>query len=201
MKLFLLTYLILFYGIAFFWRSYRIWRRTGINPYRLQNEEGMAGFLARVYRLVSVAIAVVILIYVFAGDLYLYLTPIVWLQGDVVTAVAVPLLLISFIWILIAQSQMGRSWRIGIDDENQTELVTQGVFRVSRNPIFLGMRLNLLGLFLILPNALTLAIWLLGDAAIQLQVFLEEDYLTRTHGASYQKYQAATARYMGFPKA
>lgn len=201
MKLFLLTYLILFYGIAFFWRSYRIWRRTGINPYRLQNEKGMAGFLARVYRLVSVAIAVVILIYVFAGDLYLYLTPIVWLQGDVVTAVAVPLLLISFIWILIAQSQMGRSWRIGIDDENQTELVTQGVFRVSRNPIFLGMRLNLLGLFLILPNALTLAIWLLGDAAIQLQVFLEEDYLTRTHGASYQKYQAATARYMGFPKA
>lgn len=201
MKLFLLTYLILFYGIAFFWRSYRIWRRTGINPYRLQNEEGMAGFLARVYRLVSVAIAVVILIYVFAGDLYLYLTPIVWLQGDVVTAVAVPLLLISFIWILIAQSQMGRSWRIGIDDENQTELVTQGVFRVSRNPIFLGMRLNLLGLFLILPNALTLAIWLLGDAAIQLQVFLEEDYLTRTHGASYQKYQAATARYLGFPKA
>lgn len=201
MKLFLLTYLILFYGIAFFWRSYRIWRRTGINPYRLQNEEGMAGFLARVYRLVSVAIAVVILIYVFAGDLYLYLTPIVWLQGDVVTAVAVPLLLISFIWILIAQSQMGRSWRIGIDDENQTELVTQGVFRVSRNPIFLGMRLNLLGLFLILPNALTLAIWLLGDTAIQLQVFLEEDYLTRTHGASYQKYQAATARYLGFPKA
>lgn len=95
---------------------------------------------------------------------------------------------------------MGRSWRIGIDEENKTELVTAGMFRVSRNPIFLGMRLNLLGLFLILPNAVTLAIWLLGDVAIQLQVFLEEEFLQQAHGTAYQQYQATTARYLGIPR-
>lgn len=78
LKLFLFAYLILFYGIAFFWRSYRIWRVTGINPYRLKNEEGMHGFLARMYRLVSVTVAVVILC--FCGCFICVLNPD-WLAG------------------------------------------------------------------------------------------------------------------------
>ena len=200
LKLILFVYLILFFGLTFVWRSYQIWRKTGINPYRLKNEAGMHGFLTGVYRLVAVGVAVVILIYVFADSLYAYLTPITWLVNPTVTAVGLALLLVSFVWILIAQSQMGRSWRIGIDDENKTELVTRGVFRISRNPIFLGIRLNLLGLFLILPNAVTLVIWLVGEVAIQLQVFLEEDYLSQVHGTTYQQYQVMTSRYLGFPK-
>jgi protein-S-isoprenylcysteine O-methyltransferase Ste14 len=34
--------------------------------------------------------------------------------------------------------QMGDSWRIGIDQEQKTSLVRHGVFKLSRNPIFLG---------------------------------------------------------------
>lgn len=196
----LLIYVILFYGIAFFWRSYRTWRETGINPYRLSKQEGIHGFLARLYRLVSVSIVITILIFVFADNLYAYLTPIQWLVNPYVTAVGLSLLLVSFVWILIAQSQMGRSWRIGIDEENETHLVTDGVFRISRNPIFLGIRLNFVGFFLVLPNAVTLAIWLLGDAAIQMQVFLEEEYLQNAHGSAYKQYQATTSRYIGIPK-
>jgi protein-S-isoprenylcysteine O-methyltransferase Ste14 len=32
---------------------------------------------------------------------------------------------------------MGNSWRIGIDEEKDSALVESGVFRRSRNPIFL----------------------------------------------------------------
>ena len=37
------------------------------------------------------------------------------------------------------------SWRAGIDEGQKTELVTDGVYRVSRNPAFLGFDLLYLG--------------------------------------------------------
>ncbi len=103
---------------------------------------------------------------------------------------------ISLIWIAAAQAQMGSSWRIGIDTQNQTKLVQTGLFRLSRNPIFLGMRLNLLGLFLVLPNAVTLVILLLGDALIQIQVRLEETHLSEAHGEGYQAYCQQVRRWL-----
>ena len=65
---------------------------------------------------------------------------------------------VSLLWMLIAQAQMGASWRVGIDSANRTELVSKGLFTISRNPIFLATRLALLGFFLVAPNAATLAV-------------------------------------------
>lgn len=200
MKLFILVYLILFYGLAFFWRSYVTWRATGVNPYRLTQTDGLMSFLGRLYRLASLGSVAAVFLYSLAPtSWYAYLGPLTWLEGSAVTAVGVTLLVLAFIWVLVAQVHMGNSWRIGIDEENETTLVTGGLFRFSRNPIFLGMRLNLLGLFLVIPNALTLTLWLLGDVAVQMQVFLEEEYLQREHGDAYRQYQAVTPRYLGLP--
>ena len=196
MKPFLFIYLISFYGIAFFWRSYRTWQETGINPYKLDKQKGVHGFLATCYQLLSIGVAGTILIYVFAGNLYDYLTPIQWLIHPAITTVGMALLLVSFAWIIIAQRQMGRSWRIGIDSEHKTDLVTQGVFSISRNPIFLGMRLNLAGLFFVLPSAVTLTTWLLGDVLLQIQVHIEEDHLKQLHGDTYTQYTHQVRRWL-----
>ena len=67
---------------------------------------------------------------------------------------------------------------------------------MSRNPIFLGMRLTLLGLFLILPNAFTLVVMVAGDLLMQIQVRLEEDFLTKTHGETYLNYCKRTRRWI-----
>lgn len=200
MKLFLLTYLVLFYGIAFFWRSYRTWRTTGINPYRLAQADGLMGFLGRLYRLVSLGVLSAVLLYSLAPpDWNIYLGPLLWLENGVATAVGLILLVAAFILVLLAQAHMGNSWRIGIDDEHATTLVTDGIFRYSRNPIFLGMCLNLLGLFLLIPNAITLASCLVGGVAVHAQVFLEEQHLRQQHTTAYAQYQAITPRYLGLP--
>ena len=65
----------------------------------------------------------------------------------------------------------------------------QGVFGLSRNPIFLGMMLTLAGLFLVIPNALTLLTFVTGVVLIQIQVRLEEEILARTHGGEYTEYR------------
>ncbi|MCB0037558.1 MAG: hypothetical protein KDE51_26185, partial [Anaerolineales bacterium] len=131
MKLFVLVYLILFYGLAFFWRSYVTWRATGINPYRLRQQAGLVGFLGRLYRIISIGLVLAVSIYSLApANWYPYLVPLPWLEARPITIIGVVLLVVALIWVLIAQAQMGASWRIGIDEENQTDLVTHGVFRI-----------------------------------------------------------------------
>ena len=72
----------------------------------------------------------------------------------------------------------------------------KGVFRFSRNPIFLGMMLTLLGLFLVIPNALTLLTLVMGVVLIQIQVRLEEEFLARTHGEAYIEYKQHVRRWL-----
>jgi protein-S-isoprenylcysteine O-methyltransferase Ste14 len=196
LRTFLLVYLILFFGGAMIWPSYRTWKATGVNPYRLHNQTGVAGFVGAAFRLTLLAIITVVLVYVFAEVIYVYLTPIQWLDSPLLRTIGLALLVVSAVWVIIAQFHMGKSWRIGIDDEHATPLVTRGVFGLSRNPIFLGMRLMLGGLFLVLPNAVTLAIWLLGDALIRIQVYLEEGHLLKLHGQDYENYRQHVRRWV-----
>lgn len=196
LKFFLPIYLLSWFALAFALRSYLIWKRTGRNPYRLGNTDNAHDFIGVLFRLTMIVCASGVLIYSLSSDLYRFLAPIIWLQHPVLVMIGVALLLVSFVWILVAQQQMGDSWRIGIDDETKTPLVREGVFRLSRNPIFLGMRINLLGLFLILPNAVTLTVLVLGDTLMQIQVRLEEEYLARMHGQNYEQYRRLTRRWI-----
>ena len=83
-----------------------------------------------------------------------------------------------------------------IDTEHRTELVQSGVFKISRNPIFVGMMMTLLGLFLVTPNVATLITLLVGVILIGIQVRLEEEYLTRTHGEKYLEYRSSVRRWI-----
>jgi protein-S-isoprenylcysteine O-methyltransferase Ste14 len=182
------AYLLIYFSTAFFWRSYRVWKTTGINPFVLGGTDSAHDFIGRMFKLVFALIAGVVLVYSLSGSVYKYLLPISWLEHSGLKIAGLILLLLSLVWTLLAQSQMGESWRIGIDAKRKTELVRKGVFRFSRNPIFLGMAVTLLGLFLIIPNALTLLILILGVVLIQIQVRLEEEYLRQVHGEQYIEY-------------
>ena len=103
--------------------------------------------------------------------------------------------MLSLGWTVLAQIQMGNSWRIGIDEEKETALVQSGLFRFSRNPIFLGMIVTLAGVFLIIPNALTLLFLVLGFVLIQIQVRLEEEFLAQAHGTEYENFQREGRRW------
>lgn len=91
---------------------------------------------------------------------------------------------------------MGDSWRIGIDEEKKTEFVQAGLFRFSRNPIFLGMIVTLIGVFFTIPNALTLLFLALGFILIQIQVRLEEEFLSKILNEEYTEYLRAVRRWL-----
>jgi protein-S-isoprenylcysteine O-methyltransferase Ste14 len=97
--------------------------------------------------------------------------------------------------VLKGQADMGSSWRIGQDSSETTDLVTTGLFRWTRNPIFLGMLLFWAGISLAAPNVVTIASTIVAFAAIEVQVRLvEEPHLIKSHGRAYQRYASTAGR-------
>jgi protein-S-isoprenylcysteine O-methyltransferase Ste14 len=196
LKYFLPLYLVAYFGAAFFWRSFMVWKRTGVNPIVFKGSDNAHDFIGQVFKLLFALVVAVVLAYAFWPELYLYLGPVGWLDHKSLKWAGVALLLGSLVWTVLAQAQMGESWRIGIDQQHKTTLIRSGVFGLSRNPIFLGMMLTLLGLFLVIPNAATLLTFVLGVVLIQIQVRLEEEFLARTHGEEYTKYRRQVRRWI-----
>jgi protein-S-isoprenylcysteine O-methyltransferase Ste14 len=137
-----------------------------------------------------------LLAYCLTPRIYPFTVPIEWLQHSVLRWVGVGLLLLSLFWIILAQRQMGESWRIGINRDHAPMLVKKGVFKISRNPIFLGMITTLLGLLSVLPNGLTLLSFVVGVVLISIQVRLEEEYLLTRHVDEYAEYRRRVRRWI-----
>jgi protein-S-isoprenylcysteine O-methyltransferase Ste14 len=94
-----------------------------------------------------------------------------------------------------AQLAMGASWRIGVDESESTDLVTDGPFALVRNPIYSGVIPLVAGLVLLAP-AVSLAAFAAMVAALEIQVRLvEEPHLRRVHGEAYARYAARTGRF------
>ncbi len=192
----LLIYFTLFVGLTFILPTYRVWKLTGTNPYKLGSSDSAHDYVGRNFRGVLFACALVIIVFAFLPGIYQFLLPIRYLESTALTIIGQILLFVALFWVMTAQVHMQKSWRIGIDEDVKTELVQTGLFRFSRNPIFLGMRIMLLGFFLTMPNAITLTVLVAGEFLIQIQVRLEEEFLARAHGNSYLAYQKQVRRWI-----
>jgi protein-S-isoprenylcysteine O-methyltransferase Ste14 len=193
---FLPIYLVVFFAVAFVWRTLSVKKLTGVNPYVLGKGDNAHDLIGSIFRVTILLVFVAVAFNTISGDHYKLVAPLDWMESDGLRWAAIAILLVSLVWVALAQVQMGKSWRIGIDKENKTDLVETGIFSLSRNPIFLGMRAMLFGLFLMIPNALTLLTWILGDVLMQIQVRLEEEFLRSVHGDGYQDYKSRVRRWI-----
>ena len=99
--------------------------------------------------------------------------------------------------VFLAQLGMGASWRIGVSDDQNTDLVTTGWFSLVRNPIYSAMIAGWTGFALMVPTWLSIAAVFVIAAGLELQVrTVEEPYLTRTHGARYREYASRVGRFL-----
>ncbi|HMZ47312.1 isoprenylcysteine carboxylmethyltransferase family protein [Flavobacterium filum] len=194
LKIYLPIYLLLYLLVAFVIPTYRTYKKTGINPVTFGKSENAHDYIGFVMKILIALLFFSVLIFSIFQNFYLYLCPIHFLQNSIVQLIGLVLIHFSLIWISVAQFQMSNSWRIGIDENNRTELVTTGIFSISRNPIFLGMILSVLGLFLITPNAIMFCLTFTTYIIIQIQIRLEEEFLERQHTKNYINYKQKTRR-------
>ena len=89
-----------------------------------------------------------------------------------------------------------QSWRMGIDTKNPGDLITRGIFRLSRNPIFLFIDLYFWGTFMIYSTLFFLVMAVLTCGVLHYQIIKEERFLTEQYKDAYAAYTAKTGRYL-----
>lgn len=93
---------------------------------------------------------------------------------------------------------MRDSWRAGVSEQERTELVTDGIYRISRNPAFLGFDLVYIGILLMFFNPALLAFSAFAIGMLHLQIVkVEEPFLLSSFGTPYREYQTHVNRYLG----
>ncbi|KOY52236.1 methyltransferase family protein [Polaribacter dokdonensis] len=192
----LFAYFILYFLLVFVVRSLLLWQRTGVNPLTFNKKDDAHGYNGKIYTFISFLELMVVGVYAFKIEWYKYLLSFWYLENEVLFKIGWVFLILSLIVVWFSQTQMANSWRIGIDEKNKTELVTSGMFSISRNPIFLGIMIANIGLFLVIPDAFTLLIISLSVISINTQIRLEEDFLKQEFGNEYLKYRKKVRRWL-----
>lgn len=88
------------------------------------------------------------------------------------------------------------SWRVGIPEE-KTALVTNGLYRWSRNQAFVGFDLLYLSICLMFFNIPLLLISAWAAIMLHLQILQEEHHMHQMCGEAYDAYKKHTFRYFG----
>ena len=177
-------------------RSFWLWRTAGINPYVIDHSDPTHRFIAYVF------LAVVAGLVLYFGALAFWPAfengagLLAWAAGDVTRWASIASMSFATLWTACAQFGMGKSWRIGIPQGEAPPLRMRGPFAVSRNPIFLGMLLFVLGMTLWSPSAMTIALFVATYIALEVQIRGEESYLERMHGGAYRAYRARVRRWI-----
>jgi protein-S-isoprenylcysteine O-methyltransferase Ste14 len=116
------------------------------------------------------------------------------------TRLAAFLALIGAAVVIVAQVQMGRAWRVGVREGDAPLFVSHGLFRFSRNPIFLGM------ILVSLSAAIASATWwgwvalMLFIASCIVQVRIEESHLEASFGDAYRAFRRQVPRWLGLAR-
>lgn len=169
-------------------------RRTGDTGFRgFHGTPGSAEWWAGIL----FAVAVVVGLLAPIADLVGVLEPVDALDRSGLRGSGAVLAAAGVVGTLFAQLGMGDSWRVGVDPDERTALVTGGPFALVRNPIFTAMLVTAFGLALMVPNALAVigAVGLLVGLELHVRL-VEEPYLSRVHGDTYRRYADRVGRFL-----
>lgn len=100
------------------------------------------------------------------------------------------------ILFIIAFMTLKNSWRAGIDENQKTDLVTEGIYRFSRNPAFVGFDLIYIGCVLAVGNIWMVIFAVFSIVIMHLQILEEEKHLQKMFGQPYAEYKKKVRRYL-----
>lgn len=118
--------------------------------------------------------------------------------SNIWTVLGVILLILGVSLFIGSMVSMGNSWRVGVDEQTTTALVNKGLFKISRNPTFLGFDLMFFGLLFVQFNVYTIILIAINVAGFHFLILKEEKYLEDTHKEDYRNYKKSVPRYLFF---
>lgn len=107
------------------------------------------------------------------------------------------LTLLGTMIFLTAFFHLGSSIRLLLPKHNErTQLMTDGWYAHSRNPLYFGLHVSMIGWTLIFPNVLVVVTLVIFLANQHFRILLEEDFLEEQFGDEYRDYKKQVRRYI-----
>ena len=129
---------------------------------------------------------------VFSGDL---LPTINTLFVSIIGAI---LSWIGGFFIISSYFNLGLSTRLFLAVRSETtQLITKGFYSISRNPLYFGLNISLIGFFFIIPTWLILCFTIIFLVNQHLRIRTEEKELELRFGNDYLQYKQRVRRYLG----
>ena len=187
-KLISVASLIAFYGCYFI--KMFLQKKQGIQTDQIGKDKvGFVKFVEVTMKVAAVLVFVAGLVSIFIGTNYGSVT--VRVMGAAISVVG------TFVFIAAVQT-MRDSWRAGVSKTDKTELVTKGIYQISRNPAFLGFDLLYIGTLLMFFNWILCILTVFAIIMYHLQIVnVEEEFLLATFGNEYRQYKQKVCRYIG----
>lgn len=188
MKLITISLMAMFYVCYF--AKMMSQRKQGIATDQLgKGKQGFTKFIELTLKVTTYVLPVIqiISIFMYAGAMHISIR----IVGIILTAAGV----LAFI---LSVAQMKDNWRAGVQREEKTNLVTTGIYSVSRNPAFLGFDLMYIGILLSFFNWYLCVVTVFALVLFHLQIVnVEEEFLIEAFGEEYLQYKKKVCRYIG----
>jgi len=133
-----------------------------------------------------------------------FLVPLIWVVSPVFSfaeysrgpwsfGAGVVCLVVGLWWFHRSHSDLGTYWSVTLELRENHRLITQGVYRYVRHPMYAALFLYSIGQALVLPN------WVVGPSNLvafgilfALRIGAEERMMLETFGEEYAAYMART---------
>lgn len=180
--------LLVFYG-CYFGKMF-MQKKKGIQTDQIG--KGKTGFVKMIELTMKVATLLVPLVEIISIAVNVSNLSIIARYLGIVTAILGDIVFVISVWT------MKDSWRAGVSPTDKTELVTTGIYQISRNPAFLGFDLVYIGVCLMFFNWLLFLVSVFAMIMFHLQIVnVEEEFLLDFFGEEYILYKKKVNRYFG----
>jgi len=138
-------------------------------------------------------------------------------ESIIMNAVFLPMI-VSFVYAVFLPLQLGTIWLysglliflfgmvftivavLNFASSPKDEVITKGLYRFSRNPMYIGLLLLQIGLGIACSSWLYLLLTLVLMIMLNAVLSSEERYCLYRYGDDYRKYMSRTPRWIGIPK-
>ena len=187
-KLISIASMIAFYGCYFLKMFHQ--KRQGIQTDQIGKDK--IGFV----KFVEITMKIAAILVFIAGLVSIFLE-----TGNSLTAIRIIGAITSVggtVIFIVALWTMRDSWRAGVSKTDKTELITNGIYHISRNPAFLGFDLLYIGTLLMFFNWILCFLTVFAVIMYHLQIVnVEENFLLVAFGNEYLQYKKKVCRYIG----
>jgi protein-S-isoprenylcysteine O-methyltransferase Ste14 len=126
----------------------------------------------------------------FALPAFVVVEPYLSLRVAAAACAVVSLLVTIRCWL-----RMGDDWRMDVGTR-KTALITDGLFRLIRHPIYAFSMLLMVCSALVVPTAPMIVIAVIHLTLVNVKARHEEQHLSAVHGEAYRRYVARTGRFL-----